>query len=70
MTRLNLKQPRKSKNSKPKKKKRINQVIHYVAATAANHFDGEDLCELPIVCRGVKVPPEKNKVPPKEPIPT
>ena len=28
MTTLNLKQPRKSKNSKPKKKKRINQVYN------------------------------------------
>ena len=47
MTRLTLKQPGQSKSSKPKKKKGINQVIRQVAATAANHFDDEDPCELP-----------------------
>ena len=47
MARLNLKRPRQSKNSKPKKKKGINQVIRQEAATAENHFDDEDPCEFP-----------------------
>ena len=47
MTRLNLKRSRQSKSSKPKKKKELNQVIRQVAATATNHFDDEDPCELP-----------------------
>ena len=47
MKTLNLKQLRRSKSSKPKKKKGITQVICQVAATATNHFDDEDPCELP-----------------------
>ena len=60
MTRLNLKRPGQSKSSKPKKKKGINQVIRQVAATAANHFDDEDPCELPHCEIGEKPCDRKN----------